>query len=383
MKKTNLFYASAIMMACAFGMQSCSVEGNPSGSIDAAKQSYVYDFAAVANAGQNPAKFNGNNGNGQGFPWWESAEDPDRDRNGYKGYKWEEGSLLPEVCHVFLFNNQINGNVKNGGLQVTQNTCAVAIDGVQAGSTVKIFYTAPEVVDQVSLQDVTFYTVNKDADGDAAFGKDAKTTGEVTPACVVGESSGQPYGDPSVNNFADLSAYSKLIVVTTEGAPRFLFNRDIVEGQWAENEAESHLIDNTKGGWSAKYFSSEEKDGVTTWTVDLALMVKEKGYAHLHAIKGANWANCTVTSMILEGYPYEENMIWAVGDGSKCNGGVPLSTALVEGELAVSGVTAVPSGAEITVLTADPYNKSLPHIVVKAKKGMVITKVVIDDAIKE
>lgn len=370
MKKTKFLYASAIMMACAFGMQSCSVEDNPAESIDSVKGPYVYDFAAVAEAGQNPVKFNGNNASGQGFPWWESAEDPDRDRNGYKGYKWEEGSLLPEVCHVWLFNNQINNNVTDGGLQVTQNSCAVAIDGVQSGSTVKIFYTAPEKADQTSLKDLPFGTWSAWVDGEL--------TTPSNPDWNEGASSGQPYGDGSVIRYADLSAFAKLIVVTTEGAPRFLFNRDIDEGQWNENEAESHLIDNTKGGWSAKYFTSEEQaDGSTIWTVDLALMVKEKGYAHLHAIKGANWANCTATSMKVEGFPTVENMIWAVGDGSKNNGGAPLSTATVDGVAAVSGVTAVPSGAEIKVLTAAPYVKSLPHIVVKAKKGMVITKVVI------
>jgi hypothetical protein len=37
MKKTKIFYAAAIMMACAFGMQSCSIDDNPSDSIDPVK----------------------------------------------------------------------------------------------------------------------------------------------------------------------------------------------------------------------------------------------------------------------------------------------------------------------------------------------------------
>ena len=371
MKKTNFFYAAAIALVSAFGMQSCSVEDNPSESIEPVKGPYVYDFAAVAEAGENPVKLNGNNANGQGFPWWESAEDPDRDRNGYKGYKWEEGSLLPEVCHVWLFNNQINGNVKDGGLQITQNSCAVAIDGVQSGSTVKIFYTAPEVAEQISLKDVPFGTWSAWVDGEL--------TTLSNPDWHEGESNGLPYGDGSVIRYADLSAYAKLIVDVTEGEPRFLFNRDVKDGQWNADESQSHLIEYPKGNdvWSAKYFAVEEIEGGKRYTVDLAQMVKDKGYAHLHAIKGANWSNCTATSMKLEGFPTVENMIWAVGDGSKNNGGAPLSTATVDGAAAVSGVTAVPSGAEIKVLTAAPYAKSLPHIVVKAKKGMVITKVVI------
>ncbi len=130
----------------------------------------------------------------------------------------------------------------------------------------------------------------------------ASPTGEATCDWHIGESVGQPYGDSQVINYADLSLYSKLIVVVTEGTPRFLFNRDVDEGQFNDNEAESHLIDSTRGGWCAKYFKSEagEEEGETIYTVDLKQMVSDKGYAHLHAIKGANWANVTVISMEVE-----------------------------------------------------------------------------------
>ena len=126
---------------------------------------------------------------------------------------------------------------------------------------------------------------------------DAKSTGTADCAWVLDEPTGLPYGDGSVINYADLSAYTKLTVKVTAGTPRFLLNRDVDEGQWNENEAESHLIDNTKGGWSAKYFSQEGDD---TYVVDLKAIVKDKGFCHLHCIKGANWADVTVTSMELE-----------------------------------------------------------------------------------
>lgn len=135
---------------------------------------------------------------------------------------------------------------------------------------------------------------------------DAEATAQAYCEYKVGESSGQPYGDPSVNNYADLSGYTTLEVTVTEGAPRFLFNRDVAEGQWSDNEADSHLIDNTKSGWSDKYFSSTDNgDGTTTYVVDIAQLVADKGYAHLMAIKGANWANTTVTEMKL-GYVGEK-----------------------------------------------------------------------------
>lgn len=376
MKKTNFLYASAIMMACAFGIQSCTVEDNPTGSYDPAKTVYTYDFAAAFKTGENPANFNGNQNNGQGFYGWEKADKTDSRRNDYKGYTWESGSVLPEICHVFRRNDRINGNIKEGGLYCP-NDREMAVDGLKEGSTVQIFYNAPMYAKQVSLQEVPFQAW----DGWV----NANPTGDGYGAFVLNESTGLPYGDGNVNNYADLSAYAKLTVTSTEGAPRFLFNRDVTEGQWAENEAESHLIDNTKGGWSAKYFSSETKeDGSTVWTVDLAQMVADKGYAHLHAIKGANWANCTITSMTLETQAiYSDSIIWAIGDGTSSDGpGVDRATVELEGvdEIVVTGQTEIPSGAKILVKSVTPAVKGTGYIVFKVKKGMVITKIIIDDA---
>ena len=172
------------------------------------------------------------------------------------------------------------------------------------------------------------------------WGADAQKTGPADCTYVIGESTGQPYGDSQVINYADLSLYSKLIVTCTEGTPRFLFNRDMDEGQWNENEAESHLIDNTRNGWSARYFSQDGE----TYVVDLKLMVKEKGFAHLHAIKGANWANVTVTSMELEREGKAQVVGWTdlitngdlEGDDVSCfyskeNAGAPFPSVITDG----------------------------------------------------
>lgn len=111
---------------------------------------------------------------------------------------------------------------------------------------------------------------------------------------VLGESTGQPYGDPSVNNYIDLSSYKSLVLVVSEGEPRFMLNRDVAEGQ-----APDHLIaiPNDPDQTAAYETVVDNGDGTKTYTVDLAKIVSEKGYAHLHAIKGANWANVTVNSM--------------------------------------------------------------------------------------
>ena len=62
------------------------------------------------------------------------------------------------------------------------------------------------VVEQVSLQDIPFY------DCEGTFGKDAKKEKTAGFAWVVNETAtngGMIYGDASVNNYADLSEYSK------------------------------------------------------------------------------------------------------------------------------------------------------------------------------
>ncbi len=154
--------------------------------------------------------------------------------------------------------------------------------------------------EEKSLQDVPFWT----HEGGWGLEEAKSTTAEC--AWVVGEASGLPYGDSNVNNFADLSGYEKLVVVASAGEPRFLFNRDQTEGQWDATEANSHLIDNTKGGWCSKYFT---KDG-NTYTVDLKQLVNDKGFAYLHAIKGANWEDVTIESMVVISKGKEKQVGW-------------------------------------------------------------------------
>ncbi|MBR1448574.1 MAG: hypothetical protein IJ588_07515 [Prevotella sp.] len=151
--------------------------------------------------------------------------------------------------------------------------------------------------EEISLQEVPFWTHSD------KWGLDEAKATAATPDWNVGVSTGQPYGDGGVKNFADLSTYSKLIVVATEGTPRIMMNRDVDEGLFDATEANSHLIEYPKceGTWAEKYFTKTagENEGETVYTVDLKQMVKDKGFAYLHAIKGANWQNTTVTSMVV------------------------------------------------------------------------------------
>lgn len=124
------------------------------------------------------------------------------------------------------------------------------------------------------------------------------TSSAANGACVLNESTGLPYGDGNVYylNYADLSDYTKLIVTVSEGTPRFLFNRAVDQGAYNSDESQSLLLEiPKKGEWTDRFWTSEGN----VYVVNLAKIVEEKGYARLNCIKGANWANVTVTSMEL------------------------------------------------------------------------------------
>lgn len=156
MKKSFIFGA-ALMLAGAFGLQSCSQEDNVGSPVKPAEPIYeetvVYDFAAeqaliAAGTIEKPGNFNGNQNNGQGFYGWEKADKTDSKRNDYKGYVKKEGSTLPEVCQIWRrtdrFDQDASWNTA-GGVKMP-NDREFAIDGLEAGSYVQIFYEGGDVV---------------------------------------------------------------------------------------------------------------------------------------------------------------------------------------------------------------------------------------------
>ena len=109
------------------------------------------------------------------------------------------------------------------------------------------------------------------------WGADAQKKGDTPAACAfeMGKPTGLAYGDNSVVNYADLSAYASLEITFSAGTPRPMLNRDQNDGQWNADEANSHLIEYPKGGegtWSGKYF---KLDG-NVLTVDLKQLVADK-----------------------------------------------------------------------------------------------------------
>jgi len=214
-------------------------------------------------------------------------------------------------------NNLVNGTVTIDGAEVawesgTPFNSADKYNGgvtfdVEAGATYYVYisgskmrfngfiYSYEEVADAPAVEGTPLT-----ADMFKAWDSPTEPTTSSAVGCsfVLNESTGLPYGDGNVYylNYADLSAYVKLIVTVSEGTPRFLFNRTIDNGAYNADESQSLLLEIPKSGeWTDRFWTSEGN----VYTVDLAKIVEEKGFAHLNCIKGANWANVTVTSMVL------------------------------------------------------------------------------------
>lgn len=122
----------------------------------------------------------------------------------------------------------------------------------------------------------------------------ADATGEKVNQCptslLLNESTGLPFGDGNVHylNYVDLSDAVNMVVTATEGTPRMLFNR-VEDGGTVNVELPRD---------AAEYWTEVDNgDGSKTYTVDVKKIVANFGFAHLHCIKGANWANTTVTSV--------------------------------------------------------------------------------------
>jgi hypothetical protein len=227
-----------------------------------------------------------------------------------------------------------------------------------------------------SLKDVPFGKWN-------GWGADAQQTSTYNTTWELFKTTGQSYGDPGVNDYADLSAFDKLYVTVASGTPRILLNRDADNGQWNATEAESHLIDNTVGdadSWHQKYFAKEGN----VYSVDLKQLTTDKGFAHLHSIKSRD--NNVVTGLFLYKAPAAAVTTEVTFDFDGGNHAASSNSShdgdITEDEiLTQDGVTMTitPSGGS----TANRYWGSSPKMrmyggtmTIVAPEGKAITKVV-------
>ncbi len=127
------------------------------------------------------------------------------------------------------------------------------------------------------------------------FGAENNVVNAGVGAYDFGVSTGLPYGDGNVagSYFANLSEYSVLALTVTEGTPRLLLNR-----QGMDNSGDYIEINNANSEYVVVVGN--------VWFINLAAITANAGYAHLNCIKGANWANTTITEAKLYTASIEE-----------------------------------------------------------------------------
>lgn len=167
-----------------------------------------------------------------------------------------------------------------------------------------------------------------------------------TPAgCLyaLNESTGQLYGDGSVQylNFADISDFSALYVVGTEGSPRIMMNRREVGVSYGGFDGDSN-----GGGYD------QIVQGYTEGQVVLNLTTYD--YAHLNAIKSAGWGQVvTASDMLLYRTLTVGDVKWAtfgsLSKNAKLNGVTAYAAKYADGKLTLTEVTNVPAGKGVVV----------------------------------
>ncbi len=164
------------------------------------------------------------------------------------------------------------------------------------GKDVKVIYSTDEIVPDPEITILTkeMFKTWTSAGADAQVAASQSSTW-----CdyVMNESTGMPYGNGNVDwmQYADLSEYDYLTVTASAGTPRFFLNRKTADGQ-----APSNAIDTNNATHFANYVTKVDNgDGTFAFTLNVAKIVEEQGFAHLNVIKGGNWANVTVTKMEL------------------------------------------------------------------------------------
>ena len=221
---------------------------------------------------------------------------------------WAETLALNEACYA-------GRTTETEGKGYSEDLVKALTDAIAAGKAAlapaegdpaptkeSLTAAAKAITDAIAALEAAAPLADCDLTADMFFTWDAvdataKTTGQAGCAYDINKSTGMPYGDGTVNeyNYADLSGFDHLAITATEGEPRLLFNRA------AQDDHQGPLSVELPRDYGQNKYEAvvDNGDGSKTFVINLKEIVAKDGYAHLHAIKGANWANTTVTEMKL------------------------------------------------------------------------------------
>jgi hypothetical protein len=173
---------------------------------------------------------------------------------------------------------------------------------------------------------------------------------------TLNSSTGLPYGTSTVdmNTYAELNEFDQFIVLAATGKPRFCMNRLTADGQIGDDLEQSKMIDinpNNDKTWATEKYQTIDEN---KYTLDLKKIAADwNGLARLNCIKGANYANVTVTDMLLYRTITVDDAGYAtfgsVSKNAKPNG-VKAYAAKVNGtKVELTEVTNVPAGKGVVI----------------------------------
>ena len=173
---------------------------------------------------------------------------------------------------------------------------------------------------------------------------------------TLNSSTGLPYGTSTVdmNTYAELNEFDQFIVLAAAGKPRFCMNRLTADGQIGDDLEQSKMIDinpNNDKTWATEKYQTIDEN---KYTLDLKKIAADwNGLARLNCIKGANYANVTVTDMLLYRTITVDDAGYAtfgsVSKNAKPNG-VKAYAAKVNGtKVELTEVTNVPAGKGVVI----------------------------------
>lgn len=199
---------------------------------------------------------------------------------------------------------------------ISEAEAALAADDATAESLAAASTNLTAAIDGLTLEEgCTSLTKDMFMEWDGP-GKDATATQSGYGAYALFTASDLPYGDGNVSEvkYADLSAFGKLVITlaSSDVKPRLCINRVEADGQDAATEAASKMLDinsnNADVTWATEKYVTVSEDG-RVFTINLAAIVKDQGFAHLHCIKKQGWgAGVTVTDLILLPAPATEEL---------------------------------------------------------------------------
>ncbi len=178
-----------------------------------------------------------------------------------------------------------DGNTVYNNSEATEDQITTAINNINTAISGLVFKEGYSDLTKVLFRAHATFGGSDNGDGNAEL--------------VLNESTGLPYGNGSVDwlKYADLSGYDKLVVTVSAGTPRFCFNRTASGGVDDDDENKSQMIDIPGKAWGTDRYQTASDN---VYTIDLAKIVSNKGYAYLHCIKERSYGTkVTVTGMYL------------------------------------------------------------------------------------